>query len=379
MSERLGLVAVTFVIAALSQRYVEEPFRRGRFTYLRTRRSLALAGATTLAVALMAVAVGQTTRLPGEAVAANPDRPAPVLVLPTPIRGDPATGAGPSATRRPRPTLPPTVGGAVPEDVVPPLLSVRSDVPPIYSDHCHLEATESEPGECAYGVVDAPVTAVLFGDSHAAQWFPALEAIALERGWRLVSLTKGSCPAADISVWSPSQKRLYAECDEFRAAVLDRIARERPELVFISSSRIAGLMVSETESVASRSHDEVWGPALERMLLKLMPLADEVVVIGDTPNPKGDPSACLSAHLDDILACTTPAKVATAPRRTRTEARVAKATGTTFIDPTNWVCPSDPCPALIGQFLVWRDGGHIATAFARALAPYIARKLPSIP
>ena len=194
-------------------------------------------------------------------------------------------------------------------------------MPPIYRDNCHLSATEVSSGECAYGVVDSPVTVVLFGNSHAAQWFPALEQIALERGWRLLSLTKGSCPAADISVWSPSQKRLYTECDEWRASVLERIAQERPALVVISSSRIAGLMISQTETVASQSHDELWGPAVQRMLEKLKRISGHVVLMGDTPNPKGDPSVCLSAHLDDMLACATSAKIATLPRRAATEAQ----------------------------------------------------------
>ena len=45
---RLGLALLTFPIAALSQRFVEEPIRRGRVTGLRTQRTLALAGATSV-------------------------------------------------------------------------------------------------------------------------------------------------------------------------------------------------------------------------------------------------------------------------------------------------------------------------------------------
>jgi hypothetical protein len=34
---------------------------------------------------------------------------------------------------------------------------------------------------------------------------------------------------------------------------------------------------------------------------------------------------------------------------------------------------------IIDRFLVYRNGGHIATAFARGLAPYVAEQLPDIP
>ena len=37
-------------------------------------------------------------------------------------------------------------------------------------------------------------TVVLFGDSHAMQWFPALNGLAKEHDWRLVGLTKAACP-----------------------------------------------------------------------------------------------------------------------------------------------------------------------------------------
>ena len=252
-------------------------------------------------------------------------------------------------------------------------------MPAIHRDGCHVEASGVKSGDCTYGILDSKTTVVLFGDSHAAQWFPALERLANERKWRLVSFTKASCPAADVSVWSPSLKRLYTECDQWKANVLERIAAERPALVVVSNSRIARLMVDKVNTMISQTHDEVWGPALERMLLTLDKSAGKVVLIGDTPNPKTDPPVCLSAHLDDVLACATSVERSTAPVRIATEAAVAEEAGATFIDPTPWICPTDPCPAVIGRWLVYRDGGHIATAFARGLAPYIASELPVIP
>ena len=72
---------------------------------------------------------------------------------------------------------------------------------------------------------------VLFGDSHAAQWVPALQQLATERGWQLISLTKSSCPAARVTVYSDVLRRTYLECDEWRERMLKRIEaafRHRP-------------------------------------------------------------------------------------------------------------------------------------------------------
>jgi len=208
---------------------------------------------------------------------------------------------------------------------------------------------------------------VLFGDSHAAQWFPAIEELATEHRWRLVSLTKASCPAADVGVWSPSLKRAYTECDTWRASVLQRIATLHPSIVFVSNSRVARLLVG-ADILISQTHDDVWIPALGRMLDSLKRDAASVVLIGDTPNPQGNPPVCLSAHLDDTLACTTDAATSLAVARTAAEAALARSLGVTFVDPSRWICPSDPCPVVIGRYLVYRDDGHIATAFARSLA-----------
>ena len=51
-----------------------------------------------------------------------------------------------------------------------------------------------------YGDADSSDTIVLTGDSHAAQWLPALERLARERGWRLVAVTKSACPAVRMTV-----------------------------------------------------------------------------------------------------------------------------------------------------------------------------------
>jgi hypothetical protein len=49
------------------------------------------------------------------------------------------------------------------------------------------------------------------------------------------------------------------------------------------------------------------------------------------------------------------------------EQDLAAAEGIGFIDPTPWVCPSSPCPAVLGNLLVYRDAGHLTATFAAAL------------
>jgi hypothetical protein len=77
-------------------------------------------------------------------------------------------------------------------------LRARDEMPEIYRAGCHLDLDDSKIRDCVYGDPSSATTIVLWGDSHAAQWFPAVKAVAERRQWRLVPMTKSGCPAADI-------------------------------------------------------------------------------------------------------------------------------------------------------------------------------------
>ena len=374
---RLGLVALTFVLADASRRWIEDPIRHGRVAKLRPSRSLGIALVSSVAVATVSLGLGVTAGPPAVAGSiGNASQSAIVdLNLPTPL---PSTAAATNAPATPsaEPTLAPTPAGPVPADLVPPLATVRQDLPPIYADECHAEWKETAPPDCVYGRKDGK-TVFLIGDSHAAHWFPTFQRLADEQDWRLVSLTKSACPVADLPVYNGTLKREYTECDTWRTAVLDRISREKPAMVVVSDSRIGQLWVNG-HAVPYTDREDLWATGLERSLDELRKVAGHVVVIGDTPRPATDAPVCVSGHLDNALACATPLSEAITPAWTATERTVSTETGSTFIDPTAWLCPTVPCPAVIGNVLVYRDGHHMTTPFARALAPYLEPLLPTL-
>ncbi len=386
---RLALVALAIVAAAATQRWVEDPIRHGRYVGLKTRRSLAMAGALSVAVVAMTASLGFAAgavspggpAVGGEvtSVALPPD-PTPTPLASTTARpgGSPPNGATiPPATLTPVATLPPLAAAPVPADLAPPLEIAVDDLPVIYSDDCHLDVPTVTPGECVFGDPAGDVTVVLFGDSHAAQWFPALERLASERGWRLVSMTKSACATADIDIWSDIVKRAYEECSRWREAALERMAAERPDLVVVSASRGYKAMVDGSAVPIAQVRDR-WDAATGRTLERVAALAGHVVVIGDTPRAKVDPPVCLSANLDDASACAMPFADAVKPGWTAAEAAVASGAGATFIDPTPWICRTDPCPAVTGRLLVFRDQHHLTATYSRALAERLYARLPQI-
>jgi hypothetical protein len=118
---------------------------------------------------------------------------------------------------------------------------------------------------------------------------------------------------------------------------------------------------------------------MERTIAKVAADGDpKVAVIGDTPRSAYDVPVCLSQHRDSILACSTPYTSAVSPSWLTAGAAAAAWGHATFIDPTLWICPSRPCPPVIGNFLVFRDMQHLATPFSDALADYLGDALPKV-
>jgi SGNH domain (fused to AT3 domains) len=248
----------------------------------------------------------------------------------------------------------------LPVNLRPSLAAAAADSPRVYADGCHAKpATVRPASRCAYGDLASNRTMVLFGDSHAAQWFPALMRIALDRHWRLVSLTKSGCTAADATIWSDLLQRAYTECDAWRRAAITRIGALRPALVVVSSTYVYRL----TDSHAT------WRAAWARTFAALSPAP--VAVLSDTPTMNVQVPECLSQH--PVPACN---RDVTATVR-QPQRRILAAFGgkVTVIDPVPWLC-STVCPTVLGNLLVYRDSTHLTTAMADALAPLLAARLP---
>ena len=302
---RLALIGVSVGLAALSHRFVEEPIRHGRLVGLHPPRVLASAAALTAVVVVSAGLLSSRS-----AAALQPGGP--------PVGGDVDEVALPSTavSLRSGAALPPLVLGPVPRDLLP-LGTARDDVSIIYADGCHADLGETAPASgCAYGDPASSTVVALFGDSHAAHWFPAMERLAQERHWRLLSLTKSACASADVPVWSTIFDRPYAECTAWRQAVFELLANVHPAIVVLANDRTYQLAI-EGAMASSADHEDVWSRGLATSIGRLRELGHDVVVIGDTVRQSDDPLDCLSRHITDASICSTPYAMAVAPRGLR--------------------------------------------------------------
>ena len=350
------------------------------------RRNLITAGALTLVVATVSLGIGvRTSNALGGAVASDATADEAELdeILggsssPFPSAGASVTpGASGSPTASPDPSGPPgttdplglpaTVGGPVPAALRPAIGMAKSDHPLPYNDGCHAVSDDLENGSCIYGDPDGETTVVLIGDSHGLAWFPAVERLATERGWRMVNLTKGACSTADITQWNSQLKRAYTECPEWRERMFDRVEAERPDLVLIANSRNVNITDASGTTLMGTPRRDAWRAGIATSLARFKDIADHVLLIGDVPRSDFDVPVCLSSNPTDTLACTTPFERAVSVGWLNGERDAADDAGVGFVDPTRWVCPSTPCPSVIGNFMVFFDNHHLTTPFASAL------------
>ncbi len=408
LTERAGLVILAVVLAAATHRWVEDPFRRGRIIGTLPRRNLALAGALTLAIALLSMGVNLSSAasLHGNAAtasaAANTQRldailnalgseqptPAPTGAAPSALAtGAPTPGTSspgsttpgsttpgsttpgvPTPAPRGLPVRPATPNGPVPSNLQPSLGEARDDYPASYLDGCHTQ-TEQPPSTapCLYGDLASRTTIALFGDSHALSWFPAVERMAEEQGWRLLSLTMSACSPADMPVWNPTYNRVSTACANWRNLAIDRLVKAHPTLILVTGTRGFAVVDGSGHLLSGDARTSAWEAGMQRTLARLIPAAGRVIMLADTPLSLVDPPVCLSAHPTSVLACATPVKSAINAAWLQEEQDLADAEGVGFIDPTPWVCPSSPCPAILGNLLVYRDAGHLTATFAAAL------------
>jgi len=255
----------------------------------------------------------------------------------------------------------------LPNNVRPTLADAARDREVLASDGCTLSEVAVEPRTCVFGDTNGRVTVALVGDSHAAQWFPALNQIAKQRGWRLVTFTKVACRFVDMRIYSRTLKREYTECERWRTIVIQRLVALAPALVVVGSSRGMAPMVA-ADGDAKRQ-----GQAMARLL---RPIKSRIAVLVDTPWWTSDVPTCLAGHQRDVRACDVARPVALGWRHGIAERTAVAGMGATLVDMTNAICPSDPCRAVASNMIIYRDSFHLTATFAAALAPRLSALLP---
>ena len=219
---------------------------------------------------------------------------------------------------------------------------------------------------CHYGPKSPKSTAVIFGDSHAMMWMPALLPGLLARGYGVSLLWLGACTPATLEITIPSYH--YPEvCDAFRVSALAEIAAAHPSLVLVAEKvNLGGL--GDPLSPAQ------WQQGLETTLSQLKAMKTKVVLIEDVPRFAWSLPSCLAQHPTSVQQCQMLASTVPDPLFRAAERQATVATSVSFLPTRKWFCATK-CSAMIAGHIVFYDSQHLSKSYGIYLSTVMADAL----
>ena len=226
--------------------------------------------------------------------------------------------------------------------------------PLVYDDGCHANYGQTSSATCEYADKGSQKTMVLYGDSHAAQWFPALVEIASRSGYKLISLTKSACPSVDTVRLDQGGFKM-SRCKQWRINTIKRIQEIKPDILIMSSFQYFAQPPRFTD------REKWWNDGQRKLLTEVKNVSPHLIYITDTPHPLRDIPACLANY--SISKCNTTQR-----------SEDLSISGFNVIDPNSWLC-SRVCPAVKDGVVTYRDASHISVDIAIALIPRLTQAL----
>lgn len=346
--EGIGVIAITMALAHVSKSAIEDTFRNPAKPLFKRPPAVLASAFASVAVSLVAVGViyymvnREASSLD---IAEASDYPGALTLTQKAIAKD---------------------GVAF----YPPLTVALSDMPSIYARGCHVAQPVVEPNPCVFGPDNASFSVVLVGDSHAANWEPALERLAEKNGWRLITHTKSSCSFVTDPVTIGGQDYPYPECATWSANVMKQLQGSPPDVVVFSQMAQGALSADGVMSASNEARMQ----AVLQSWARLEAAGIKLLAVQDTPELPMDPPECMARQ----VSCDVPLAEAKAKFDAIAEAARRRGGSVPLLDLTPLVCPEATCRMVIGNVLVWRDPHHVTNTYAETVASVFEEALEKL-
>jgi peptidoglycan/LPS O-acetylase OafA/YrhL len=256
----------------------------------------------------------------------------------------------------------------------------HADFTLLTKDGCTLSYWGTDPPTtCTFGDTSSDTTVALFGDSHADHWFPAMQRIALQRHWRLLTFSKSECPSAAVELESRKLGRTYTECARWRSAVMGQLLQRKPMLVVLSNSSayvpLHGMAATEWQVSA-----DSWSRGTRATAAALSKASIHTLLLEDVLRPNFNVPICLARRAWSSLWKTSHC---TFERRQSINADVTDAEQrgirglryATFADVNPRICHTASCQTERGDIVLYRDSHHLTGTFSESLAPWLLGRM----
>jgi peptidoglycan/LPS O-acetylase OafA/YrhL len=238
-------------------------------------------------------------------------------------------------------------------------------------------------GNCTWRAADSRGSVWLVGDSNAGQFTEPVERAATSQGFDFSVATASLCPFVDLVLiveGSPS-----SSCHRFVVQSLAALERRPPTLVVIAASATTYVDDSRFQLRDPRTHETartreakaaMWSAGLSSVLSRFALAGTRTIVVNTVPHFQTWALIdCPAFRLyRDVRLCGESRNRAAVRREQQAASRaehvaVAANPGSVDVDFTDALCTKSACETNIGDFFVYRDGGHLSVDGALTLAP----------
>jgi hypothetical protein len=236
---------------------------------------------------------------------------------------------------------------------------------------------------CVYGDKSSRNVIVLFGDSHAMMWLPAVVPWAAANKYRVVLLWERGCVVARLPTGyvlaggaDAGGDLSNAQCTAWFTSMLLVIKALHPQLLLLGERTAAvESLPSEVDFTESQ-----WQAGMEKSINAVKPLAGKVAVIEDVPWHNDDVPDCLSVHPTKIQECSVTFPNKSFPGQQTAEDKAAVSSKVSFINTMSWFCTKNDktCSGVIGNYITYRDNGHITASYAQYLSQVMGNDMKSL-
>lgn len=251
----------------------------------------------------------------------------------------------------------------VPENLDPPLPVLRADNQHVSYDVSNACQPRFGTGVtspiCRLGDPSASRTVVLFGDSHAQMWAPALITVAAQQHFALVVLAKPGCAVTVIGLNTAGWP-----CHSWYEWALAQTRKLHPTVTIVSDLVTNGTTPSSIEDTVADLRGE----------LTAVPRG---VLLADPPAQSENAATCLSAPGANLGTCSTPLSSAYVELNKDVAAMLAE-THRRVIPVEQWFCSDGICPTVVQDTAVMRDFNHMSPEYSAALASVLAPEVTRV-